>query len=68
MFVKPHKAPNIKQVPWTDITSLTKRLSTAPVQTWSKRCKIDEAGFTLMTVLKTTKKGKTLDQVYTTLA
>jgi len=68
MFVKPHKAPNIKQVPWTDITSLTKRLNTAPVQTWSKRYKIGEAGFTLMTVLETTKKDMTLDQLSTTLA
>jgi hypothetical protein len=35
-FVKPsHKAPNIKQVPWTHLKALTKQPNAAPAQTWS---------------------------------
>ena len=38
------------------------------VQTWSVKYKNDGTGPALMAVLENTKKGKTQDQVYTTLA
>ena len=58
-FAKSHKAPKIKQVPWTHLRALTKQPITAPSQTWSVKYKIGGTGPTLMAVLKNTKKGKT---------
>jgi len=48
--------------------SLTEQPNRAPAQTWSVKYKIGGTGPTLMAVLKYTKKGKTQDQVDTTLA